>query len=78
MQGQAIDHGSQHAHVVSFHAIKSGFHPGDASEDVSATNDDGHLAPRFRHGDHFIDVILKPQRVNAMTLIGHQGLSTQF
>ena len=43
LQGEGVDDGAQHAHVVGRHPIHSAFAGGVAANDVAATHHDGEL-----------------------------------
>jgi hypothetical protein len=78
LQGQAVDHGGEHAHVVGRGAV----HPAGAGrqtpEDVAAADDDGGLHAELLD---FFDVLGNPadhRGVNAVLLIAHEGFARKL
>jgi hypothetical protein len=49
LQGQGVDDGGQHAHVVAGCAFHAAALPGGAAEDVAAADHDGHLGAQITH-----------------------------
>jgi hypothetical protein len=78
LQGQGVDHGRQHAHVVGrrpIHAARAGRH---AAENVTAADDDGGLDA---HSQDFGDVtcdLRRHGRIDAVGLLAHQGFAGKF
>src|SRR5262244_4112231 len=61
LEGEGVDHGGEHAHVVAGGAIHSPCARGNATEDVPTADDHRHL---HAHGDHLADFLRDaPDRV---------------
>ena len=48
-EGERVDHGCEHAHVISGRAVHAAVRRGEAAPNISATDDDGSLHPEVVH-----------------------------
>ncbi len=78
LQGQAVDHGSQHPHVVgrsAIHVIRTG---GNPTENIPPADHDGDFHPKVENGANLFGHILDHIGADTEALISHQGFTTQL
>ncbi len=71
-EGQRVDDGGQHSHLVTFHAVEAlgcALHP---AEDVAPADDDGHLHTCLHHGLYLGRVFIQAYGIDAVMLGTHQ------
>ena len=75
-QGQTVDDGGAHAHLVALDAVETLAGAAQAAENVAAANDDTNL---YSHLTGFLNlgsILIQALHVNAVTLLAHQALTT--
>src|ERR1039458_7394498 len=75
LQGDRIDHGGQHAHVVGRDAVHVDGLLGDAAKEVSASDDDADLAAECVDGGQFGGYFVNEDGVDAEARACGQGFS---
>ena len=72
LQGQRVDDGRQHAHVVAGGAVHPASARRDAAEDVAAADDDGGLDAERLDLLHVVRDLRRDGRIDAVLLLAHQ------
>ena len=77
-EGEGVDDGGAHAHLVAFDAVEAFLRTAEAAEDVAAADDDADLDA---HVGHFLDlagVVGETFGVDAEVLAAHEAFATEF
>ena len=77
-EGEGVNHGGKHAHLVTLDAVEALGGSLHATEDVASANHDGHLHSRVGHGLDLSGVFLQALRIDAVMLLTHQRLPAEF
>ena len=75
LEGEGVDDGGEHAHVVALGAVHARGGPGEAAEDVAPAHDDGDLHAGLPDGLDLLGEALRDRGVDAEGLLPHQGLA---
>jgi hypothetical protein len=78
LQGEAIDYGRQHAHVVCLHAIHSVVGTLNTPKNIASSDDNTKLCTAADYGLNFFSVSANDFGVNSIGLIAHQGFAAEF
>jgi hypothetical protein len=77
-QGQGVDDGGKHAHLVSVHTVEALSDALQATEDVAAAVDDGDLESRLRGGCDFFGVCGQAGGLQTLSGRAAETLSAEF
>ena len=78
LQGDGVDDGGEHAHVVGGDAVHVDGLLGDAAEEVSSADDDADLAAEGVDGGDLCGYFVNENGVDAETFACSQGFSGEF
>ena len=77
-EGQGVDDGGQHAHLVSVHAVEALAYALQAAEDVSASVHDGNLQAGLGRCGYFLGIFFQPDRIQALSGRAAEAFAREF
>ena len=78
LQGQGVDDGGQHAHVVGDNAVNPHRRCRHAADEIAAAHHNGDLHAHLPDFRYFLGNPRSHFRINAKSLLAHQGFATQL
>src|SRR5205085_4520858 len=78
LQGQRIDHGRQHPHIIAGSSLDASLAAGKAAENIATTNDDDNLDAQLANFPNLFGHVLDRFGSNAHAAIAAEGLAAQF
>ena len=75
LQGQRIDDGGKHTHLITFDAVEALFGSTQSAEDIAASDDDAYLHAAVGDSFHLFGILVETLGVDAVTLLSLQALA---
>ena len=67
LQGQGVDHRSQHSHLVSVHPVEAFANALQAAEDISASVYNGNLQAGLGRSRNFLGIFFQPGCIQSLS-----------